>query len=92
MTQRTFDRILVTGASGFLGRHIVPELKKKLPSNIIEVSSKNYDLRHAEQAARMIKETKPDAIIHLAAKVGGIIANKKYPVDFFLPFLQFLAY
>lgn len=78
-----FQRILVTGASGFLGRHVVPALHAHGETEIISVHRKDYDLIEPGASARMLKDTKPDAVIHLAAKVGGIIANKDYPADFF---------
>ncbi|MFH0907600.1 MAG: NAD-dependent epimerase/dehydratase family protein [bacterium] len=83
MTTRTFNRILVTGATGFLGRHVVPALKKEMDCEIITVGKKDFDLTESGAANAMLKKYKPDAILHLAAKVGGIIANKKYPADFF---------
>ncbi len=79
----SFQRILVTGASGFLGRHIVPVLRERTNAEIISVRRADYNLLEPDAAARMIAETQPDAVVHLAAKVGGIIANKEYPADFF---------
>lgn len=78
-----FQRILVTGADGFLGHHIVPVLRQTLNAAIVTVGRRDYDLLDAEQTRRMLRETRPDAVLHLAAKVGGIIANRQYPADFF---------
>lgn len=76
--------ILVTGATGFLGRHTIPVLKETYPgAKITGVSSKEYDLMKFENAQRMINELKPDVIIHYAAYSGGIGANKTYPADFY---------
>lgn len=79
----TFKRILVTGATGFLGHHILQHLQKQPAAQVIGVGRKDYDLLDVDQIHKMLNDTKPDAVVHLAAKVGGIIANKKYPADFF---------
>lgn len=78
-----FKRILVTGATGFLGHHIVSALRASFKAEIIGVGRKDYDLLKAGQSEAMLAAIKPDAVVHLAARVGGIIANKKYPADFF---------
>src|ERR1035437_5132226 len=78
-----FKRILVTGATGYLGHHIVPALHASFKAEIIGVGRKDYDLLVGGQAEAMLAAIKPDAVVHLAARVGGIIANKKYPADFF---------
>ncbi|MDP8215687.1 MAG: GDP-L-fucose synthase [Candidatus Euphemobacter frigidus] len=76
--------ILITGASGFLGRHIVPVLEKKYgDAEIIPLSSKDYDLTEQDQVRRMYRDHKPDRVIALAGYVGGIGANLAYPADFF---------
>lgn len=79
----TYQRILVTGASGFLGSHVLSALKAQSNAEIIAVHRSDYDLLEPSAADRMLKDTQPDALVHLAAKVGGIIANKDYPADFF---------
>ncbi|HPG01334.1 MAG TPA: GDP-L-fucose synthase [Kiritimatiellia bacterium] len=83
MMASPYKRILVTGATGFLGRHITPALQRELDAQIIPVGSRDYNLLHRDQVEAMLRDTKPDAVVHLAAKVGGIIANKKYPAEFF---------
>src|SRR5258706_11811785 len=84
MTPSEKDTVVVTGANGFLGMNTIPILKHRYPkSNIIAVSSKHYDLRNPEECRKMFDETKPTILLHFAAKVGGILANKKYPVEFF---------
>ena len=83
MKKSPYQRILVTGATGFLGHHIVPALRKELDAEIIGVGRKDFDLLNPGQAEVMLGRFKPDAVVHLAARVGGIIANKKYPADFF---------
>lgn len=77
-------KILVTGASGFLGRHLLPQLKLKYPqAKIIGLSSKDYDLMNPPEVITMFEELKPEILIHLAAYSGGIGANKAYPADFY---------
>jgi GDP-L-fucose synthase len=77
------DRILVTGAAGFLGSHIVPSLRQAFPqSTLLTVGRKDYDLLHETEVERMFREQRPTIIVHLAAKIGGILANRTYPADF----------
>lgn len=80
--------ILVTGATGFLGRHLVPVLKQQYGKSggenaVVGVSSKDYDLMDPVAVARMFKELNPKVVIHLAAYSGGIGANKAFPADFY---------
>ena len=74
-------RCLVTGAKGFLGRHLSEKLKNKCKLYIVK--SNNTDLRNYDQAKKIFKEIKPQIVFNLAAKVGGILDNKKYPADYF---------
>jgi GDP-L-fucose synthase len=76
------SKILVTGGRGFLGRHVVANLLGSGYQNIIAPSIKDYDLRIQSDAVGMLFREKPDAVIHLAATVGGIGENKKRPADF----------
>ena len=79
-----FKRILVTGATGFMGHHIVPRLKEAWPqADLIAVGKKDFDLLKPGEPDRMLRDVRPDAVVHLAAKSGGIITNKKRPADFF---------
>jgi len=71
-------KILVTGGSGMVGK----SLKKYLP-NAIYISSKDYNLTSETQVYQMFNNIKPDVLIHLAARVGGIIDNITYPADYF---------
>lgn len=75
------NRILVTGGTGFLGKHIVNKLQIQ-NYEVVSVGSE-YDLRITETAFKLILKYKPDAILHLAAKCGGIGANIKRPGEFF---------
>ena len=76
-------RITVTGGDGFLGRYIVKRLKEKGCENIFIPKIEEYDLTDISAIKRMYKDSKPDILIHLAAKVGGIGANREKPGEFF---------
>ena len=69
--------ILVTGGSGLVGKH----LKDILP-DAVYISSKDYDLTDLQQVRDMMSEYNPSVVIHLAARVGGILDNMTYPVDY----------
>ena len=73
-------KILVTGGTGMLGSCF-----KTIKShhNLILIGSKNYDLTLKDSANQMIVDHAPDAIIHLAARVGGVKGNSDYVADFF---------
>ncbi len=73
--------IVVTGGSGFLGRHVVSELKKRNPAKIIIPRSKDCDLRKIENCIEITKNI--DLLIHLAAHVGGIGLNREKPGELF---------
>ena len=76
-------RVLVTGGSGFLGRHVVEALGRHGCRDIIVVRKAQHDLTHEPDVRRLFAETKPDIVIHLAAVVGGIGANRESPGRFF---------
>ena len=76
-------KVLVTGGVGFLGRVVVEQLKAKHCQRITTPRSKDYDLRRPSAIRRLLKQAKPDIIIHLAAVVGGIGANRVNPGRFF---------
>lgn len=76
-------RILVTGGAGFLGGHVVEELRARGATEIATPRARDFDLTDAAQAARLFDEVRPDLVFHLAARVGGIGANRKHPGTFF---------
>ena len=76
-------RICVTGGAGFLGTHLIRRLKKHGAREIFVPQYPEYDLVREADIIRMIDTAKPDIIIHLAAKVGGIGANREKPGEFF---------
>ncbi len=75
--------IIVTGGAGFLGKHVVKKLKERNCTNLFIPTVENYDLRDINDIKRMYKEFKADIVIHLAAVVGGIGANRENPGSFF---------
>ena len=74
---------MVTGGAGFLGSHVVAELRRRGYSNVAVVRSKECDLTTSEGVDRALTTLDPEVIIHLAALVGGIGANAASPGDFF---------
>ena len=69
--------IIVTGGKGFLGQAVTKKLSNC--GKVIPLNSSMYDLRSYEETTRMYKELKPHIVVHLAATVGGIGANKNNP-------------
>ena len=76
--------ILVTGGSGFLGSALRRALDARGPKEVIAPSSTQFDLRRADDAEMMLDTHRPDVVIHLAARVGGIGANLARPSDLYL--------
>lgn len=76
-------RICVTGAEGFLGKRVVNQLSGNGCHNVFEVRHRDFDLVRGEDVERLYHEVKPQILIHLAAVVGGIGANRENPGRFF---------
>lgn len=76
-------RFCVTGGAGFLGRFVVEKLKRRGAKDIFVPEIERYDLRDLTTIRKMYDESKPDIVIHLAAVVGGIGANRDNPGSFF---------
>ncbi len=76
-------RFVVTGGSGFLGSHLVTRMKEQGANLVFVPKSAEYNLVKEEAIIRLFKAARPDIVIHLAAVVGGIGANRENPGRFF---------
>jgi len=76
-------RICITGGAGFLGSHLIENLKSKGCENIFVPHIEDYDLTTEKDIIKMYQDAKPDIVIHLAAVVGGIGANREHPGSFY---------
>lgn len=76
-------RVIVTGGAGFLGKAVIDLLEKRGCQSIFIPRSKEYDLRREKPIRKMLKNVEPDIILHLAASVGGIGANRANPGKYF---------
>ncbi len=84
MSAHEHDRYVVTGANGFLGRHLVPLLVDRYgASRVRALCRSDYDLMDPAQVQAMFEVEKPDCLIHLAAYSGGIGINRAAPADFY---------
>jgi GDP-L-fucose synthase len=75
--------VVVTGGAGFLGSFVVEQLQAKGCRQIVVPRSKDYDLVQMDAVQQLYRDAKPDVLIHLAARVGGIGANQANPGRFF---------
>jgi GDP-L-fucose synthase len=78
----TGKRVTITGGRGFLGRQVV-RLLEPLGARVTTFSSSDYNLTRQSEVERMYTDQRPELVIHLAAKVGGIGANRDNPGSFF---------
>ena len=76
-------RVIVTGGAGFLGKVVIEQLKSKGCKHIVVPRSKQFDLRKTQAIRKLYSQAKADVVIHLAAVVGGIGANRENPGKFF---------
>jgi GDP-L-fucose synthase len=76
-------RVVVTGGAGFLGGYVTEGLQKRGCKNILVPKIEDYDLVNIDDIIRMYEYMNPDIVIHLAAVVGGIGANREHPGEFF---------
>ncbi len=83
MTWWTGKRVLVTGGTGFLGSVVVGKLRRRGAAEVFAPRSREFDLTRREDVERCLDASRPDVVIHAAAKVGGIGANRLHPGSFF---------
>ncbi|MCX5853497.1 MAG: GDP-L-fucose synthase [Deltaproteobacteria bacterium] len=83
MNALTDKRITITGGKGFLGGHLIRKLNEKGYWNLSIADLPDYNLVRIDDVIRMYEDTRPDIVIHLAAKVGGIGFNQENPASLF---------
>ena len=80
----TDRKVLITGGRGFLGQAVVDCVRQRGANELFTPSSSEYDLRDRSAVTQLFHDTRPDLVIHLAARVGGIGANMERPADLYL--------
>ncbi len=83
MSDLTGARVLVTGGAGFLGRPVCEQVRRHGPAAVVVPRKAEYDLTEQAAVRKLLADAKPDVVIHLAAVVGGIGANRDNPGRFF---------
>jgi GDP-L-fucose synthase len=76
-------RITITGGKGFLGKHLIRAFEARGYDHILVADLPDYNLIRPEDIGRLFDEQRPDVLIHLAAKVGGIGFNQENPGSLF---------
>ena len=76
-------KVCVTGGAGFLGSFVLQRLRQRGVEDIFVPKIEDYNLVKSADIQRMLDDSKPDVVIHLAANVGGIGANREHPAEFF---------
>jgi len=76
-------RVCVTGGAGFLGSFVTARLHERGAKEVFIPTIEKYDLVQLDSIRQMLDDSNPDIIIHLAAQVGGIGANREHPAEFF---------
>lgn len=76
-------RVCVTGGAGFLGSFVIDKLRLRGATDIFVPHIEKYNLVNPDDVKKLLNDARPDIIIHLAAHVGGIGANRLHPAEFF---------
>ena len=76
-------RVLVTGGHGFVGHAVVAQLRRLGVEQLFIARSRDYDLTKETEVVRLLGDSKPEIVFHLAGLVGGILPNKERPAEYF---------